>query len=182
MSTNVEREKPACAVWRRQQVRLGLLPIVCRCSVFKSCSDATLTTGPGGSSFRYERSRSTSQWMDAVASALRSCVHAPPNNIIVFAHEITISIRYYSNADLNLSSWDKPTESAATYLPHAALSLPPGWIEQFDRQSGRYFYVNTVTNASAWDLPDGIAINGKLFDFETCDQIEVSFSTVSSPA
>ena len=37
-------------------------------------------------------------------------------------------------------------------LPNV-VAPPAAWIEQFDQASGRPFYVNTVTNASAWERP-----------------------------
>ncbi|KAI8910465.1 hypothetical protein EDD86DRAFT_246826 [Gorgonomyces haynaldii] len=33
------------------------------------------------------------------------------------------------------------------------MSLPPGYIQQFDPQSGHYFYVNTATGQSQWEHP-----------------------------
>ncbi|CAD0024349.1 unnamed protein product [Aureobasidium pullulans] len=40
-------------------------------------------------------------------------------------------------------------------LPHLSkvASFPPGWVQQFDQQSQRFFYVNQATGQTQWDMP-----------------------------
>ncbi|KAG9545061.1 hypothetical protein KCU79_g16679, partial [Aureobasidium melanogenum] len=37
--------------------------------------------------------------------------------------------------------------------PQAGGQLPPGWVQQFDQQSQRFFYVNQATGQTQWEMP-----------------------------
>lgn len=37
--------------------------------------------------------------------------------------------------------------------PQAGGQLPPGWVQQFDQQTQRFFYVNQATGQTQWEMP-----------------------------
>jgi polyglutamine-binding protein 1 len=81
----------------------------------------------------------------------------------------TYGTRYYYNAVLGQSSWERPKSVQKTAhmntpptktTTHA--TLPPGWKESIDPQSGNTYYCNPFTSETSWEKPIDSAAVAKM--------------------
>ncbi|ORY44728.1 hypothetical protein BCR33DRAFT_716695 [Rhizoclosmatium globosum] len=83
-----------------------------------------------------------------------------------------------------LSSNSSSSKSSDQQLPHAATTavLPPGWVAQWSPEFQRYFFANTFTGVTQWDVPvaGGFGERGVLVQPLTPPSASTAISTTST--
>lgn len=104
---------------------------------------------------------------------------------------------YYYNEQTGESSWDVPAAPAAAYEITTTITadthsvtevvqsssnatLPEGWKEGFDTDSGKVYYYNETTGETSWELPQSALSISTSFPSSTTE-ITSNYTEFSSP-